>query len=120
MLNMEDFQKSLTKGLEVEVKKTVEMPVIEDITVVSAGKKGDISVPEGFEKIDVDLNEKAGGKYIYLCFRRGSERPIRDIKIISSGKKETKGPDGYTFLSQDLNEKAGGKYIYLCYLRDEK
>lgn len=73
------------------------------------------SAPAGFEKINVDLNEKAGGKYLYLCKKRGGGKALQDIQIVWGNNNKVSAPPGYTRIDRDLNEKAGGKYIYLCY-----
>jgi len=73
-----------------------------------------------------DLNQGAGGDYIYLVERREirhsnmlrlysySKPPIRDILVISSNKKLSSYP-GWILIPTDLNKGAGGKWIYLCY-----
>src|SRR5262249_1263305 len=80
--------------------------------------KGDADAPDGYTKVDVDLNRGAGGDYIYLCYKKAPykvEDAIKDISIISGESAEISPPHGFTKIPQDLNEKAGGKYIYLCY-----
>jgi hypothetical protein len=65
----------------------------------------------GWTRLPNDLNEGAGGNYIYLCVRNG----ISDqIKVISSGSSSPDPGSGWTRLPNDLNEGAGGKFIYLC------
>ena len=34
------------------------------------------SVPLGYQKIDRDLNEGAGGRYLYYAFHEGNNNPI--------------------------------------------
>lgn len=75
------------------------------------------SVPPGFTRIAVDLNKGAHGKYIYLCFKRGSGSPITDLKVILGQKAP---PLGYTKIPVDLNQGAGGEYIYLCYKKSSQ
>lgn len=60
----------------------------------------------------VDLNEGAGGKYIYIwgssnCRHEGYIHTL----MLSNGRNRRK--DGYERLTGDLNDGAGGKYIYL-------
>ncbi len=104
------------------LKTTVEAMYITDITVVASRRKEDIRVPQDYEKIDVDLNEGAGGDYIYLCIKRGSdkENAIDDIKLISQWFKGCQTPAGYEKVDLDLNKGAGGRYIYLCKHRGSK
>lgn len=70
-----------------------------------------------------DINYKAGGPYVYLCYRKGPARaspgPIGALKLTEDQcddgayRAATAGSsDG------DLNQKAGGKYIYLCFMRE--
>ena len=76
--------------------------------------------PVGFK----DLNEDAGGDYIYLYFfRQAGASPIRSICTQNSdgkvyygmptGVSQTKGDQIYTMDTHDLNEDAGGDYIYI-------
>lgn len=77
-------------------------------------------VPHGFDKIPVDLNKEAKGKYIYLCTRSAEpgtpDVGIKDIKIITGSHAGLTKPFGYKQLPQDLNAGAGGDFIYLCYI----
>lgn len=66
-----------------------------------------------FVKIPVDLNRGAGGRYIYLCFRRGEGIPVDGLAVILG--PQTPPPPGYKKLPTDLNEGARGEYIYCCY-----
>lgn len=108
--------------LKQSLKTTIETMYITDITVVASHKKENICVPRGYEKIDVDLNEGAGGDYIYLCIQRGTDKAkaIDDIKLISQWDKGCQPPAGYEKVNLDLNQGAGGKYIYLCKHRGSK
>lgn len=77
-------------------------------------------VPAGFEKLDQDLNEGAGGATNYLCVKRGSvDSPkVLDINFRSyhSSLKETIVDNWFVF-PHDLNTGAKdvGKYVYLLY-----
>lgn len=92
---------------------------VDELAAVMGGS-ADVPPPNGYYKIPFDLNDGAGGKYIYLCkhtakydHRSSNQTCINDIKIIFG--KNASAPAGYTKLPQDLNAGAGGKYIYLCY-----
>jgi hypothetical protein len=94
------------------------VPYINEIVVICADKKEDISVPGGYTRIPVDLNTDVGGKYIFFCY--STQRPgpncdecISDIQFIYG--KDTPTPPGYKRDSFDLNSGANGDYIYLCY-----
>ena len=77
--------------------------------------------PDGF--IDVDLNEDAGGDYVYLAYKRieKSRDALTDIMVYEGKKFEPSRRitiDGenvkYTLVEDiDLNKDAGGKYLYL-------
>ena len=88
---------------------------VTDITMIS-GNNNKITAPPGFMKMPQDLNQGAGGKYIYLCYKKtvgGSA--ITDLAVISGSSSGIAAPSGFTKIPQDLNQGAGGKYIYLCY-----
>ncbi len=80
---------------------------------VIVGDSTSIQAPPGFTKIPVDLNKGAGGKYIYLCFKRDAGTPITGLTVILG--ERTSPPSEYTKIPVDLNQGAGGDYIYLCY-----
>lgn len=130
--NMNDLQKNmgmdqLANGLnmdsaDISLKKTVEETVIEDIIVINAGRKNKASVPEGYEKIDVDLNEGAGGDYIYFAVKRGinNGNAINGLAVVSGKNDKVSAPAGYERNNMDLNKGAGGRYIYLCTRRGKE
>ena len=72
-----------------------------------------------------DLNQRAGGKYIYLCASRrtaaedasGSTPAVDDVRIQTSSSCPTgwKSPEKFDGLNGDLNQEAGGKDIFMCY-----
>ena len=101
------------EGMLKEVTDAIKQTrYIEDITVIS-GKKG-VSAPEGYEKLDVDLNMKAGGSYVYLCVKRGGNETNAITALAVVEGKGASAPAGFEKINVDLNEKAGGKYLYLC------
>jgi hypothetical protein len=73
----------------------------------------------GWKRIGVDLNEGAGGNYIYLWYKRGNPpngEIISDIDVIMSDNSF--GDDEYygmTVIKSDLNATVKGKYVYVCY-----
>lgn len=123
MFEMDNLKNSFMPGMQdINLKVTVEKMVIEDIIVVNSRNRDDIKVPDGYEKIDVDLNENAGGEYIYFCIKRGTDenKAINSIHF-AVGRKENVGiPAGYNKINVDLNKKAGGRYIYLCIRRGKE
>ncbi len=91
--------------------------------------------PTGGTLIPVDLNDGAGGDYIYLGYFTGTDDPIiRSIAINNRAEKTSTGDFVYseggessyyfwvtqqtTVKMQDLNESAGGHFVYLGYSHD--
>jgi hypothetical protein len=76
-------------------------------------------VPVGFEKINQDLNQGAGGSFNYLCIQRGGPKSkVTDIILHSFDKPyNSQVYEGWTTFHQDLNTgaKRTGKFIYLFY-----
>ena len=83
--------------------------------------------PDGF--VDVDLNQDAGGNWVYIAYKRvaKSRDALTDIMVYQGKKFEPTRRliiDGktvkFTLVSDvDLNAEAGGKYLYL-YTADSK
>lgn len=94
--------------------------VITDLTII---KGQNAPVPDGFEKIGVDLNAGAGGEYLYLCYKRGDLKDdfsnvndfITSLMVIGADYSDVYPPDGYIRINQDCNAGAEGKYVYICY-----
>lgn len=120
--NLDALQKNLgMDGLNMDdadfnLKKTVEETVIEDVIVLNAGKKNKVTVPEGYEKLDGDLNQGAGGDYIYLAVKRGTDKAkaVNGLAVAVGKNSKAAAPAGFEKIDMDLNKGAGGKYIYLC------
>jgi hypothetical protein len=94
---------------------------IDSLKVIYGDNSG-IKAPSGYTKIDVDLNEDAGGDYIYLCTHKttpnplhpqGNKKCITNIRFVTGEGADA--PSGYEKINIDLNRDAGGEYIYLCY-----
>lgn len=113
--DMEQQKEKMLRGGEDALKKpSPAMNVfIEDIIIISGKNR---QAPEGYQKIDVDLNKGAGGDYLYLCFKQGNDadKAINGLQVIAGRNNGIGAPAGYTRLEQDLNKGAGGRYIYLC------
>lgn len=60
-----------------------------------------------------DLNNGAGGDYVYLCYQIGDA----DDAITTITVYEDACPSGWTTGGANLNEKAGGSKLYLCSLK---
>lgn len=90
--------------------------VITEVTVIYGSSSG-IKPPEGFVKVNKDLNKGAGGDFMYLCYKKGNGAPITGLVVTTS----TSHPNTYercVRVSTDLNRRAGGDYIYLWVTRD--
>jgi MAC/Perforin domain len=76
-----------------------------------------------YYRLNYDLNNGAGGAYIYIYYLPGMENdtivPLAEIATIDESDGETlaKLPDGFVKINHDLNHGAGGDYIYLAYRR---
>jgi hypothetical protein len=79
----------------------------------------DATVPAGWTKIDVDLNDEAGGEYIYLCtLKNGESNYIEKFQSGYGDSAENALSDfnqDAVVLRQDLKQGAKGKYIFLGY-----
>jgi hypothetical protein len=96
---------------------------------------------EGWTLVDYNLNQGAGGQYIYLLYKTGlvddpNNAPITDFYIKSTKDKgdhpdqlaynnrtyhritSIVGSDSFMNSYGDLNDGAGGRYIYLYYTTD--
>lgn len=74
---------------------------------------------EGYSLIDKDLNQGAGGDFIYLGYKRGEagKKPITDLRITYDNDRKPE-KDGFNRINVDLNAGAGGKFVYLWYRRN--
>ena len=124
--------------IEAEAANNVTPNYITDIGIAYATRKSNaqnLVTNNGFTLIDRDLNEDAGGKYIYLGYKTSTD-PSRAITgmLFRSGKNppSTVSYGGATFYlvggsyegngtgdgAVDLNDGAGGDYIYTYITRD--
>ena len=79
----------------------------------------------GYLVIDRDLNEKAGGHFVYLGYKVTTDfdKAIKHVILRTAGEKVNAlkhskpipafGESGFVNNKGDLNHKAGGNYIYL-------
>ncbi|CAB4039557.1 Hypothetical predicted protein [Paramuricea clavata] len=84
--------------------------------------QGNALVPNGYTKIDQDLNKGAGGTYNYLCITKVGGNKMTAIDFLTSGKKRTeKTINGYFRYGADLNTgtREVGNYVYLLYKTDK-
>jgi MAC/Perforin domain len=74
--------------------------------------------PAGYTKLPQDLNEGAGGEYVYLCYRQAdwaNDIAIKDVTVVGGSSSNVPPPYGYQKVPGDLNKGAGGDFIYVCY-----
>lgn len=91
-------------------------PRITDVQVIYGDNK-DIPADFGYTKIPVNLNQDAGGDFIYLTYKKEpSGAPVTDLQIVYAEERDDvpRTPRGYERIDIDLNKGAGGKYMYLC------
>lgn len=75
------------------------------------------SMPPGWTVIPHDLNEGAGGEFVYLGYKMGpydENTALLDLTVIGSSNRVVSPPYGYTLLPKDLNKGAGGEYVYFA------
>ena len=83
------------------------------------------------DSLSGDLNQKAGGKDLWLCVRYSTisqqDSGITDLRVFAQGSSTSGcGPLGWGWYrirqeqgsNGDLNQSAGGKWVYLCYRKD--
>lgn len=86
-----------------------------------ANKARQLAKEGGFDLIDVDMNTKAGGPFIFVGKKFGdaeTEEPILDIVGVAGKYSNIQPPDGYVKHPTDLNQGVHGDFIYLCSTTD--
>ena len=96
-----------------------------EIAVSGAGSEGEAKsqlTRKGFTVCNYDMNNGAGGKYIYIGYKTTTDymKAIKSVASINSSTVPT-GYTGATVVSGngDLNQNSKGDYIYLVYTTDE-
>lgn len=74
-------------------------------------------MPAPWQKIGIDLNEDAGGDFIYLFFKKGGGTPITGITVLEGNLPQI--PPGFTFDDTDLNKGAGGAFLFFAWTRNQ-
>jgi hypothetical protein len=70
---------------------------------------------EGFRPIGVNLNEGAGGKYIYFYYQTGLDDSPALTNLTMVTGQDISAPFGWTKIKLNLNAGTNGMHIYLCY-----
>ncbi len=77
-----------------------------------------IEVKDSFGFHCPDLNDGAGGKYVYAYQRKDSYDTslpyVKEVGVIYGNSTSIQPPAGWERLPWDLNEGAGGDFIYFC------
>ena len=105
--------------------------------IMVAGGSKSVRNQSGWSSYDKDLNDGAGGDYIYLLYKQASTATpeqgfITDLKVVHGSYQEKftedgvewilapyTGGDHFKKLKGDLNSNAGGADIHLFYTRHE-
>ncbi|MDP9373830.1 MAG: hypothetical protein M3Q65_15530 [Chloroflexota bacterium] len=106
--------------------------VMTDLQVITGSSPG-IQCPYGYTKKNQDLNQNAGGDWIYACVKWGPRYTSEVINFIqiesdltavtakAGCSDEGRNMDGIPFHSElidvDLNRHAGGSYVYFCLVK---
>ena len=110
---------------------------ITDVMVIGCNEQADANskiatyADQGYTVINKDLNAGAGGQFVYLLYKTGTDanNAITDIYIqTGEDHPDSQTIDGRTFnivphdgdsdFTGDLNSKVGGEYIFLYYTKD--
>lgn len=79
---------------------------------LAIGNRSSVACPTGYTKINKDLNEDSGGKFIYLCKKMGlASGGVANISTVGEGED---CPNNGRKLPYNLNKDSGGNKIYLC------
>lgn len=99
------------RGIHVESKLTGPAPQFFPEYIVPIEAKDDLG---GFYQ--PDLNDGAGGKYIYAYQVKGAERTevVKEVGVIYGTSSSIQPPSDWKKIPVDLNEGAGGDYVYFC------
>jgi hypothetical protein len=89
---------------------------ITDIKLV-AGSTSGVACPLGYSKLDVDLNRRAGGKWIFLCYQYGPASSAIAAWTVKTTGRTAAHPEQYLIKgvngsNGDMNQGAGGRYVY--------
>ena len=121
MVNISTNQNAMFGGRYIYLcYQTTNVPAeaITGITVTASYRRS--VVPNGYTQLTQDLNEGAGGKWIYAWYTTDSRLPpLTDITVVAGASRHTYPVDDtWVRIDQDTNDGAGGDYVYICYKRD--
>ncbi|XP_031588939.2 uncharacterized protein LOC116314927 [Oreochromis aureus] len=85
---------------------------------VSLNKAEEFALREqGFKKIFVNLNEGAGGNFVYLWYKKGDHAITRIQISFNDEMSMGLSSAGFKKIDKNLNEGAGGGPVYLWYYK---
>lgn len=87
---------------------------------LAKGNRSTVSCPTGYTKIDKDLNDSSGGKYIYVCAKKGLGSSGIDKISTTNITNNYKCPNGHRKIPTNLNSGSGGSKIFLCKTKTNK
>lgn len=118
---VEDAFQDYAKGFELPGVLTDAAPCVSEI-IVKAGLQAEMARYQeaGFRILPDNLNEQAGGAYIYLLYKEGldTDAGITALSTISGANPAP--PAGWFRIKGNLNEGTGpgDPEIYLCYQKE--
>lgn len=84
-----------------------------DIKLIT-GNRSSIECPPTYTKINKDLNDQSGGKYIYMCVKKGlGSSGIKEIRTTDSSSNYNCQPN-FRKIPENLNQGSGGEKIFMC------
>ncbi|MFI6685673.1 hypothetical protein [Streptomyces sp. NPDC050485] len=90
-----------------------------NVTVVAGSRpKGTVipPTPSGWKRIDVDVNDGAGGDYVHFVYeKRAGEPPLTDVVFV--GEDEA-APSGYLKIPVNVSSGTVGERLFAAITRD--
>ena len=84
---------------------------------VFAGEEPNFNIQRGWTKLEADINDGKGSKFIYICYTRQAGCPaVKSIQAVSGFSPHVypRNPKMLR-IGQNCNEGSGPDHIYLCY-----
>lgn len=90
-----------------------DLSYVADLTVVMSGASN-VGCPGGYRRVNQDLNQGAGGDFIYACLKPGTREEA--LTFVGSTITTCQSPPYYSFetVPGDLNRDAGGATLNFC------
>ena len=95
-------------------------PITSMLVIAQSTAATNTTCPSPYELINQDLNEGAGGQFVYTCITRGDPAsrfgvPLTDLTVVTGSSRDAAlcPADSYR-IGQDLNAGGSGDYIFFC------